>query len=54
MNIDEFVFSILQTLERFEKWWRTLPEAEIEMGQGDWDDQFQLWMQSERVREESE
>jgi len=54
MNIDEFIFSILQTAERFKEWWRTLPEAEIEMNQGDWDDQFQLWMQSKHDYEKSE
>lgn len=30
MNIDEFIFSQLQDLQRFEEWWRTLPDSDAQ------------------------
>jgi hypothetical protein len=47
MSLDEFIFSQIQRLQWFEEWWKTLPESEIEMPIGDWDDQFLTWLQSE-------
>lgn len=46
MNIDEFIFSQLQDLQRFEEWWRTLPDSDAELPIGDWQDQFSLWLET--------
>lgn len=48
MNIDEFVFSQPEDLQRFEEWWRSSEWADREMPQGDWKDQFDLWADSEQ------
>jgi hypothetical protein len=47
MNIDQFLFNQCEETLRFEKWWRSLPCADMEMGHGDWQDQFNLWLDSE-------
>jgi hypothetical protein len=47
MNIREFISLKLQELERFQKSWESTEWKDATMKEGDWDDQFYLFLESE-------
>jgi hypothetical protein len=48
MNINEFIFEKIKTIEQFEQYWNLMIEENPksfpdELNEGDWDDQFALF-----------